>query len=85
MTTPSKGAVSACSIFIASTTTTVWPRVTRSPTAALTTVTVPGIGEVSAPLAAAPPAASARTVSTSLTRQVSGPYASQRTPDDSAA
>ena len=51
---PTTGAVSTCSIFIASTTSSGVPASTSSPTAACTTVTVPGIGEVTTPSAAAP-------------------------------
>ena len=46
-TVPACGAETTCSIFIASTTNRLCPAVTSSPTATLTTVTVPGIGAVS--------------------------------------
>src|SRR5690606_26354825 len=46
-TVPAVGAVRRCSIFMASTTTTVWPSATRSPVAAGTATTVPGMGECS--------------------------------------
>ena len=60
VTTPSSGAATACSIFIASTTTTGSPLATTSPAAARTARTVPGMGERTVP--SAPPAAPARAV-----------------------
>ena len=52
VTVPACGAEMTCSIFIASTTSRLWPAATWSPAATLTTVTVPGMGAVraSAPL-----------------------------------
>src|SRR5205807_102144 len=48
-TVPSTGAVTVCSIFIASTMTTGCPAATRSPSATFTASTVPGIGDRSTP------------------------------------
>lgn len=59
-TTPSSGAETVCSIFIASTTMSGCPAETGSPGAARTVSTVPGMGERTVP--SAPPAAPARAV-----------------------
>lgn len=59
-TTPSSGAQTVCSIFIASTTMTGSPLATVSPSAARTARTVPGMGERTMP--SARPAAPARAV-----------------------
>ncbi len=45
LTTPSSGAVTVCSIFIASTTTSGCPARTGWPAATCTAMTVPGMGE----------------------------------------
>ncbi len=58
-TSPSTGAVSTSSIFIDSSTTSRSPALTRSPAAACTSSTCPGIGARSAPSAAASPSPSA--------------------------
>lgn len=60
VTVPSIGAVTACSIFMASTTTTGSPCATVSPALARTARTVPGMGERTVPSAA--PAAPLRAV-----------------------
>src|SRR5690606_20490603 len=59
-TVPSNGAVRACSIFIASSTSRRWPLVTASPAATSTAMTFPGIGAwiSPSPCAAAPAAKS---------------------------
>src|SRR5699024_5814915 len=51
VTTPSTGAATVCSIFIASSHRIGWPAVTVSPTAAPRRITVPGIGASSEPAA----------------------------------
>jgi hypothetical protein len=56
-TTPSNGAVRACSIFIASSTTIGWPLDTTSPAFAGVATILPGMGARSEPSDAAPPAA----------------------------
>ena len=58
-TVPASGAVTMCSIFIASTTATACPAVTCCPTATWTASTVPGMGERTVP--SAPPARPPRT------------------------
>src|SRR5215207_10357990 len=64
LTVPARWAVSGCSIFIASSTTTRSPACTASPSATATLTIVPCIGEVSAspdgPLTAPPPLAPPR-------------------------
>ncbi len=59
-TTPSAWAAMVCSIFIASTTISGWPRFTLSPAAAMTRTTVPGMGEARWPWPSVAASASAR-------------------------
>ncbi len=59
VTVPASGAVTACSIFIASTTTSGCPAVTCRPAATCTARTVPGMGDRT--VLSAPPARSLRT------------------------
>ena len=56
VTVPANGALSASSIFIASSTPSRWPSSTASPSATSTASTVPGIGAVRLPSPAAAPA-----------------------------
>jgi hypothetical protein len=65
-TVPSNGAVTACSIFIASTMRICWPGVTRWPSATFTASTVPGIGLATVP--SPEPAASPRGVTACSSR-----------------
>ena len=46
---PSRGASKRLSIFMASSTASAWPFVTRSPTATSSLVTLPGMGAVNRP------------------------------------
>jgi hypothetical protein len=70
VTTPSSGAVTVCSIFIASTTTSGSPARTGWPAVTCTAMTVPGIGERTV-LSAAParPPRPATTASSSVSAQ----------------
>ena len=70
-TSPSRGAVRRCSIFIASMTIRVWPSVTRSPGAAETTFTSPGIGAASA--SPVPPASVAAAIGSGGVQAVASP------------
>jgi hypothetical protein len=72
-TTPPRGALMACSIFMASITASTWPAATRSPGCAATEITWPGMGETMR----SPPAAASASVATSAramtTRSLSPP------------
>jgi hypothetical protein len=71
VTTPSSGAVTVCSIFIASTTASGCPADTGCPAVTRTASTVPGIGDRTTPSArAAAPPSRAATASSSVTIQV---------------
>src|SRR6185312_2050727 len=65
VTVPSCGARTACSIFIASRTTTTVPAVTDAPSATSTRTTVPGIGACSEPASSSATGSGNRTASTS--------------------
>src|SRR5690606_22867756 len=69
-TRPSRGAVTVCSIFMASTISSGWPSLTWSPTWALTTRTVPGMGLLTTP--SPPPAAPWRSPGSPMRCRVTG-------------